>query len=269
MVYLVIAFAGVWPYLFVARLVFGWSLVSPLVQLPVAFMPAIGAVVVRRWVTREGFADAGLRPRFRASWRQWLAAWFGPLGITALILACAAAFGWWHADLSPVDGPAGIAVLLVVQFVLTPVYAGEELGWTSFLWPRLIPGRPLPSMMLTGLIWAVWHFPLAFLGYVVYDDHTISMLLWTLMFMLYEVLLCWLYKRSGSVWITSLAHAGNNLITGVLTEQLLTDGGKLTALQVLVCTDVALAVVCLPLLRTAVFRRDKRGVDAKASVSIS
>lgn len=84
-VYLVIAF-GTWPYLFFVRLVMGWSLVNPLVQLPVAFIPAIGAFVVRRWVTREGFADAGLRLRVRGARRQWLVAWFAPLAVTMLTL---------------------------------------------------------------------------------------------------------------------------------------------------------------------------------------
>jgi hypothetical protein len=82
--YLVISFGGTWPYLFFVRLALGWSLVNPLVQLPVAFMPAIGAFVVRRWVTREGFADAGLRLRLRETWRHWLVAWFMPLAATSL-----------------------------------------------------------------------------------------------------------------------------------------------------------------------------------------
>jgi uncharacterized protein len=165
LVYLAIAFLGVWPYLFIVRLALGWSLVNPLVQLPVAFMPAIGAYVVRRWVTREGFADAGLRLRLRGAWRQWLVAWFAPLGIVLLCLGVAAAAGWWSFDLSPVDGPGGLVVLLVIQVVLTPVYMGEEFGWTSYLWPRLVPGRPRLSLIATGFIWAVWHYPLAYLGY--------------------------------------------------------------------------------------------------------
>jgi membrane protease YdiL (CAAX protease family) len=252
-VYLVIAF-GTWPYLFFVRLVMGWSLVNPLVQLPVAVMPAIGAFVVRRWVTREGFADAGLRLRVRGAWRQWLVAWFAPLAVTMLTLVCAAVVGWWKPDLSPAGGPGGIAILLVLQMVLMPIYMGEEFGWTSFLWPRLIPGRPRMSMAATGLIWAVWHYPLAYLGYAQFNDHTVSMVLWTVSFMLMEVMLCWLYARTGSVWITSLAHAGNNIVAGVLTEQLFTNSGQLDALQVLICTNVALALVCIPLLWSASFK---------------
>ena len=49
------------------------------------FAPAIAAFVVRKWVTREGFADAGLRPNLRR-WPFYLlaAAWpfaAAPLGV--------------------------------------------------------------------------------------------------------------------------------------------------------------------------------------------
>jgi membrane protease YdiL (CAAX protease family) len=248
LIYLAISFGVVWPYLFIARLALGWSLVNPLVQLPVAFAPAIGAFVVRRWVTREGFTTAGLG--WRSSWRLWLTAWLAPLGITALMLACAVAAGWWK----PGGEPGGVLFLLITQVVLIPVYFGEEFGWTSFLWPRLVPGRPRLSLLLTGLIWAVWHYPLAFLGYAEFTDKEISLPLWTLMFVLFEILLCWLYAASGSVWVTSLAHSGNNVVMGLLSEELLSD---LTSVQLLICTDLALALACLPLLSSKFFAGER------------
>lgn len=261
-VFLVVAFGGTWPYLFFARWVMGWSLVNPLVQLPVALMPALGAVVVRRWVTREGFADAGLRLRLRGAWRHWLLAWFAPLAVTFLALGCAAALGWWRPDLSPAGGPGGIVLLLVLQLVSTPIYWGEEFGWTSFLWPRLVPDRPRASMVATGFVWAVWHYPLAFLGYAQFTDHTVSMALWTVMFMLFQVMLCWLYARTGSVWVTSLAHAGNNMVMGLLTEQLF---GELSTVRNMICVDVALALVCVPLLWSTVFRPRSRPAAVRAA----
>src|SRR5690242_21575164 len=98
LVYLIVAFGGTWPYLYFVRHELGWSLVNPLVQLPVAFMPAIGASVVRRWVTREGFADAGLKFKFRTMWRYWLFGWLAPLAVTSLALAGAAVAGWWRSE---------------------------------------------------------------------------------------------------------------------------------------------------------------------------
>lgn len=243
-VFLVIAFGGTWSYLLFARLGLGLSLVNPLVQLPGAMMPAIAAVVVRRWVTREGFADAGLRPRWH--W-TWLAAWLLPLVVTAVMAVVAALSGWWRpgGELGVVLFAMGLAV------VLAPLYWGEEFGWTSFLWPRLVPGRPMASMWATGLIWAVWHYPLAFLGYLALPDHTISMGLWTAMFVLYEVMLVWLYAKSGTVWVPTLAHAGNNMVTGLLSEELF---ASVDQRRVLICTVLALAVVCLPMLRSQAFR---------------
>jgi membrane protease YdiL (CAAX protease family) len=93
----------------------------------------------------------------------------------AAILLLAAGWGWWRPDLSPVHGLTGIALLPVVTVVLTPVYLGEEFGWTGYLRTRAVPGRPAWSVLVTGLIWAVWHYPLAYLGYAEFDDHTLSM----------------------------------------------------------------------------------------------
>ncbi|WP_432989801.1 CPBP family glutamic-type intramembrane protease [Dactylosporangium sp. CA-233914] len=245
LVYLAIAFGVTWPYLFVARLVLGLSLVNPLVQLPVATTPAIAAIVVRRWVTREGFADAGLTLRLRAAWNWWLLAWLGPFAIIGATMGVAAVWGWWQPDPAPIGGWAGIVLLLVVPVVLTPLYWGEEFGWTGYLRTRMVPGRPGWSVAATGLIWAIWHYPLAYLGYVELTDHSLSMLLWTVSFMLQQAILSWLCARSGSVWVASLAHAGNNMIIGLLSEQVLTDAGGMSQLQILWCSVVVLAAACL------------------------
>jgi hypothetical protein len=64
--FLLISFGVAWGWEAVAHLLLGWSLVNPLVQVPAGFAPATAALVVRRWVTREGFADAGSRLRLPA-----------------------------------------------------------------------------------------------------------------------------------------------------------------------------------------------------------
>jgi membrane protease YdiL (CAAX protease family) len=228
--FLLLAFGLSWAGMFTARLGFGLSLVNPLVQLAgIAFTPAIAAFVVRKWVTREGFADTGMKPRIRENAGLYLAAWIGPLAFAAIALALAVAFGLWDFDpavfaLLP-GQPAwvSIGVLLLVVIVLTPIYWGEEYGWTSYLRLRLFPERPFASTLATGLIWAVWHYPLAFLGYIEFANVALGLFVWTVSFMFQEVILTWFRMRSGSVWAASLAHAGNNMVLALLVGTALGD----------------------------------------------
>lgn len=226
LVFLGLAFGLAWLGM-VGAWVLGYSLVNPLVQLPFAFAPALAAFVVRRWVTGEGFADAGLRLRLREAWPQYLMAWLGPAALVAATAAVAALFG---ARLAPLDGQlaglpgwALVAVLLLVVPLLTPIYWGEEFGWTGYLRQRVFVGRPVAATLATGLIWAVWHYPLAFVGYIEFDNVVVGLAVWTVSFVCQEVVLSWLRVRSGSVWTASLAHAGNNMVLALLVGFLLVD----------------------------------------------
>ncbi len=146
----------------------GHTLADPAVQLlTAAFVPAAAAVVVRAAVTREGFADAGLRPRFRRAWRHYVLAAATPLVMLAFSAVAAAAAGYWRP--APTDlGATTLLFLVAAPFVVVvaaPLYWGEEFGWTAYLRMRLLPGRPYASAVATGVVWGVWHWPLTFTGY--------------------------------------------------------------------------------------------------------
>lgn len=245
--FLLITFGISWSSWFVERLVFGWSLVNPLAQLPGAFAPAIAAVVVRKWITREGFGDAAFAPKFRAAWRWYLVAWLGPFAVTAAALAVAAGLGLWRPDLSPLGGL--LLILPILTIVLVPVYWGEEFGWTGYLRARLLPGRPLAAVLVTGLIWGVWHIPLAFLGYIEFSNHLVALPIWTVFFVLQQIPLSWLYLASKTVWVPSLAHAGNNMVIGLITELLLVEHGDLDNVSVMFVLSVPLGIAALFMVR--------------------
>ncbi|GGX55532.1 CPBP family intramembrane glutamic endopeptidase [Streptomyces noursei] len=259
--FLAIAFGGSWAYILVGHFGYGLSMVNPLAQLPFGVMPALAAVVVRGWITREGFADASLAPRLRSAWPSYLAAWLGPLVIAAASCALAAALGLWRPDLSALDGLAGtlpawafVVLLMLVVPLLTPVYAGEEFGWTGYLRQRLCPGRPALATLVTGLVWAAWHYPLAFTDYISFPHPLVGLTVWTGSFLLQEVLLAWLYMRSRSIWVVSLAHAGNNMVLSLLTGTLLgTEGGAaadgagglgVTAVTLMTAAPMTVACAC-------------------------
>ncbi|MFG2178122.1 type II CAAX prenyl endopeptidase Rce1 family protein [Streptomyces abikoensis] len=249
--FLVVCFSGSWLYLYAAHSWWGLSLVDPLVQLPFGSMPALTAVVVRRWVTREGFAGAGLKLRFRDAWPYYLAAWLGPLVFAAAAVGLAGALGWRTPGFSSLTDLSGglpawafVPLLMVVVPLLTPVYWGEEFGWTSFLRQRLCPGRPVRATLATGLIWAVWHYPLALTGYIEFSELPLGLAVWTVSFLFQEGLLGWLYDRSGSVWVVSLAHGGNNMVLSLLTGFLLGERAGLGVNTVTLLTTAPMALAC-------------------------
>jgi uncharacterized protein len=62
----------------------------------VMWMPAISAFIVRRWITREGFASAGLR---LGPWRAYLTIWFAMPLLFAVIYLITWLLGLGRVDL--------------------------------------------------------------------------------------------------------------------------------------------------------------------------
>jgi membrane protease YdiL (CAAX protease family) len=223
--FLLIAFGGAWGVWGVAWLL-GALNTGPTGQLIVAlgaFAPAVAAVLVRRWVTREGFADAGLRPRLRANWPYYLVAWLLPLPIVGVIALLAAAVGVWPTRSAL--PPALVPGALLGALVAAPLFWGEEFGWRGYLQLRLLGRQPLLAALLTGLIWGVFHYPVILVGFEGYEHAALGLLLFPVFTVLQSVILGWLRLRTGSIWPACLAHAAANLIGGALTSYLYLGSG--------------------------------------------
>ena len=209
---------------------------SPFFQLailPGAFAPAIAALIVRAWVTREGFGDAGWRPNLRRAWAYYLLAWLFPLAAVVVISVLAIGLGLAEPDftlqraassLGGVSAPAappGLVALLPVQLLLTallatPLLWGEEFGWRGYLQLRLYPGRPLPAALATGIIWGLWHLPINLRGYNFPEQPVLGMVVFTVGTILLSIIFGWLRQRTDSIWAPSLAHAATNAVGGSL-----------------------------------------------------
>ncbi len=207
-----------------------------LVILPGAFAPAVAAIVVRKWITHEGFGDAALHPRFRQNWRYYLLGLFLPFAVTAIIAGLAIASGTGKpnleiqqsitsiipgANINPSVAPV-LWVLLPLQFAFnavlaTPLLWGEEFGWRGYLQPRLFSERPLLAAVVTGIIWGVWHYPLNLRGYNYPEHPLLGLLVFPVSCILLSIVLGWLRTKSGSIWTACLAHSASNAIGGTLT----------------------------------------------------
>jgi uncharacterized protein len=239
--------------------VLGWRM--QLFLVPGAFCPALATFVVRKWITREGFDDLGLR--FGSGrWFFYVLAWLLPLFVVAGMAALGMALGLGTPDFSLARAIAaepvgrdlsmmqGLGLLIVPQVLLvalvsTPVLFGEEFGWRGFLQRRLFPGAPALAALVTGLIWGVWHYPLILRGYN-YPDHPLrGAALFTVFTVLLSYIFGWFYRRSGSVWCASLAHAATNVVGALSLLWLAGMGGPIIVSYGGALALIPLAVVAI------------------------
>lgn len=196
LIYVLITFVLTWAYclLIVYPIANGEALngVPALVtQLAVAagmFCPAIG-VLLTRLVTREGFKNAWLKPNLKKHLRFYLLAWFGPAiltfaGMGIYFLLVPGSFdpncGYMRLTLEAAGTPADtipmpLNLLMLIQeaqaVLLAPIMNfvtcfGEEWGWRGYLLPKMKNLLPtVPMLLVTGIIWGLWHAPLTIIGH--------------------------------------------------------------------------------------------------------
>jgi len=164
------------------------STAAQLLTAAVMFFPSIG-VLLTRLITREGFADAWLKPNIKKNIKFYLLAWFGPGVLT--ILGSLLHFLLFKESFDPGLGymvstleaagvsesslPMPLHTLMLVQAVqgllLAPALNfvtcfGEEWGWRGYLLPKLSKHLPpLPALLISGVIWGLWHAPLTAVGH--------------------------------------------------------------------------------------------------------
>jgi len=244
--FLLLAFGLAWiPWEIIIR--HGISVRSPMFQffsLPSAFAPAFAAFVVRKWVTREGFADAGLRLNM-SKWRYYLVGWLFPVILVGCIVVLAPLLGIGKADFSLARGfryilPPGttshhhvgnvwlvLGSCLIAAIFAAPFSFGEEFGWRSYLQLRLFPKQPVLSAVVTGLIWSFWHFPVLVRGYAFPDNPYFGLIVFTVGAVLLSIIFGWLRLKSESIWCASLAHAATNAVGGNMSILLFGGGASL------------------------------------------
>jgi len=105
---------------------------------------------------------------------------------------------------------------------------GEEIGWRGFLLPRLTRqfGFTL-GCTVSGLIWAVWHYPgLLWADYNAGTNPVYALTCFTLMVTADAFILGWLRLKSGSLWPCALLHASHNLFIQAIFDEMTAPAGR-------------------------------------------
>ena len=203
------------------------------------FGPAL-ANVLTRLLTKEGKKGLNLRPEFDSRrWVYFILAWVLPglLVIVGGVLYFLVFPGYFDTQLSTlteqmgaVDGLSNINpwVIVLIQtlqaILISPLLNaiptfGEEFGWRGYLQPKLMPLGGRKAILLTGVIWGVWHWPVILMGYNYGTDYFGAPFLGPLAMVWFTLTLSaifgWLTIKAESVWPAVIAHGAINGIAAI------------------------------------------------------
>lgn len=145
------------------------------------FMPALGNILTRL-ITRQGFHDFKLAPKFKGNGRNYLFAYFSfivlvYLGVVLYYLIYReqfnlTAFIMWNPDSAGHNMQFIQIINLLVSTAISPIIniiptLGEELGWRGYLLYGLknSSGSSMKAVLFTGVIWGIWHAPMIAMGH--------------------------------------------------------------------------------------------------------
>ncbi len=221
---------------------------------PGAMAPAVAAALVRGPITQVGFTVAEFIPKIDTMWPYYLVGLFAPLGIALASYGLARITGAArHADeVRPIRSRLRLlATLPLAALVVGPLQFGEEFGWRAFFQVRLFPSWPLIAAIITGLIWALWHFPLHRMEYGYPTEPWKGEAAFALHCILQSIFYGWIYARTGDIWAVSIAHMANNAVGCSAINALLPGKAKRHILDYEgVLSAIPLGIVCLVIVLT-------------------
>jgi membrane protease YdiL (CAAX protease family) len=190
--------------------------------------PAVASIVARL-ALREGFSDVSFRIGGRKGWKAIGFALIFPIVVGLIAYGIAWTTGLVQFSPKPIslaapligDSRHPVLVLMVNIAVAATVVtifsvrtaAGEEIGWRGYMLTRLIDsGLPMP-VLVSGVIWGLWHVPLILGGvYLTGPPPLLSALLWMVVATSFSFVFARLRLETGSVWPAIALHAAWNSI---------------------------------------------------------
>ena len=200
------------------------------------------ASVLARLILREGFADVSFRLGGRRGARAILIAVLFPIVIGLISYGTAWTFGLAHFSPQPdalaawfVGDSTPPIVVFVINLALAAtvvavfsarVAAGEEIGWRGYMLTRLIDASVPRPVLVSGVIWGLWHVPLILGGvYLAGPPPIVAALLWMVVAISVSFVFAWLRLTTGSIWPAIALHAAWNSIIQVAFDPASTGSG--------------------------------------------
>ncbi|MCE1254845.1 MAG: CPBP family intramembrane metalloprotease, partial [Anaerolineae bacterium] len=192
-------------------------LLAQLRTLPL-FAGLLGLILFRVFKGRESFARANLR-----GGRIW--DWLIYGGAIVVFMALQTGLNALFNLGKPVDADlmaaqlginmpgSTLQIVLAVQMIVEGsllglvVSFGEEYGWRGYLQGQLIRLGKKRGVLLVGLIWGAWHYPVIWMGHNYPGRPLEGTLLMTIFCVLLAYVIGFAMLKTGSIWLAAFMHA--------------------------------------------------------------
>jgi uncharacterized protein len=192
------------------------------------FAPGIAAIVANRLIAGESVG--ALRLGRLGPKRYYLWALLTPPALSVVALFFTVLLGAGELDLTfstvraalpegVEQGPIPLGLIVVVQALVAILLGslintipamGEELGWRGFLLPRLMYLGKWRAIVLSNVIWGLWHAPAILQGHNYPETPVLGVFLMVGFCLLIGIFLSWVYLATRSPWAPALGHGALN-----------------------------------------------------------
>jgi membrane protease YdiL (CAAX protease family) len=119
----------------------------------------------------------------------------------------------WRIKEIPVEPSLFIFVFFIFTILIVPIINlipafGEEFGWRGYLLPKLLPLGKDKALIISGIIWGLWHLPFILLiNYGSYPNKIAGCIIFTVLLTLLGIYIGALTLENNSTLLASYMHA--------------------------------------------------------------
>ncbi|MCL2637082.1 MAG: CPBP family intramembrane metalloprotease [Oscillospiraceae bacterium] len=199
------------------------------IYLTLLMLTPMVSVILTRFITKEGTKHLYIKPKIKGNVKWYLIAYLATPFIAYFGAVVFFVFNPSSIDLlnSKFAVEAGITasdeyykllfVTIPLAIIINPIMAlisclGEEFAWRGYLLPKLCAkSSTLKAVILTSLIWGLWHTPIIAMGFNYGTSNVVlgvfSMVILCLVLGIIEA---FLFFKTKSIWASVLFHAAVN-----------------------------------------------------------
>jgi len=146
----------------------------------------------------------------------------------------------------------GLAVTGVPLSGLAVMF-GEEYGWRGFLQDELVKLGKRRGVLVVGLVWGLWHFPVILSGVHTYPSTSLGLGLGLVFFVLWGFVQSYAVMKTRSIWVAAFLHGVVNSVYAFMLGYVVHPDDNVLSFGLGIYGLACLAVVVLFVLRDSIW----------------